>query len=182
MLLGFLGADDVLLEGALRAIADEYGRGQPRWICGGVRWIDGRGNYLGSRSAPPHWMGHRIYASLGWPCLAHMATYLTRDFFEGLGGFDLNFKVAGDYDLFARALSRCRYRRIRRALAASRLTGTNFSLVQKVRGSSECAKVMDAFAPKPTAQRLLYRTALRIWVNAANPVWFVRKPRAWKVP
>ncbi len=181
VLLGFLGADDMLLEGALRAIAKEYGRGQPRWIAGGVRWIDGRDNYLGSTSAPPHWIGHRLYASLGWACLAHMSTYLTREFFEELGGFDLEFKVAGDYDLFTKALSRCRFRRIKSDLAVSRLNGLNFSHVQKVRATSECAKVADAFAPKPAAQRLLYRTMLRIWVNAANPLWCVRKRRGWKV-
>src|ERR1019366_6697757 len=79
VLLGFLGADDLLLEGALGAIAKEYRRGQPRWICGGVRYIDGRGNDLGTLSPPPHWMGHRIFASLGGTCLAHMATYLARD-------------------------------------------------------------------------------------------------------
>ena len=178
VLLGFLGADDMLLEGALRAIAKEYGRGQPRWISGGIRWIDGRGNHLGSRSAPPHWMGHRMFASLDdGPCLAHLATYLTREFFEELGGFNLDFKVAGDYDLFARALCRCPYRRIPRALAAYRLNGMNYSVVHKIRGSSECAKIMDAFAPKLAAQRLFYRTLLRMWLRATNPVWFVRKRR-----
>jgi len=177
-LLGFLGADDMLLEGALRAVAKEYGRGQPRWLSGGVRWIDAKGNSLGSRSAPPRWMGHRIYSSLGWSCIGHMATFLAREFFEELGGFCIDFRDAGDYDLFARALSTCRYRRIGRALAASRLTGLNYSIVQRVRGSNENDRVMDAFAPKAAAQRLLYGTVLRIWLNATNPVWCVRKYRA----
>ena len=175
VLLGFLGADDMLLEGALRAIAKEYERGQPRWISGGVRWIDGRDNYLGSRSAPPRWMGPRMYASLGWSCIGHMATYLAREFFDELGGFDLAFKVAADYDLFARALCRCRYRSIGRDLAASRMTGMNFSFIQEAGARSDCAKVMDAFAPKQAAQRLFYGTVLRIWINATNPVWCVKK-------
>ncbi len=179
VLLGCLGADDMLLGGALGAIAREYGRGQPRWICGGVRYIDGKGNYRGTVSPPPHWMGHRIFASYGGSCLNHQATYLAREFFEELGGFNLDFKVAGDYDLFARALSRCPYRRIPRALAAFRITGRNFSLLQKVRGRYERATITDAFAPKAAAQRLLYRTGLRIWVNATNPVWCVRKYRGW---
>jgi glycosyltransferase involved in cell wall biosynthesis len=181
VLLGFLGADDMLVKGALQAIAKEYGQGQPRWISGGVRWIDGSGNFLGSRSAPPQWMGLRSYASLGWSCFAHMSTYLTREFFDELGGFDRNFTVTADYDLFARALSRCRCRRIGRNLAVSRLTGMNFSTVQKVRSSRECAVVMDAFGPKPLVQRRLYGTLLRVWVNASNPLWSFRKRRGRSV-
>ncbi len=177
LLVGFLGADDMLVKGALRAVAMEYERGRPRWISGGVRWIDGKGAFLGSRSAPPQWMGLRCFASLGWSCIAHMSTYLTREFFDELGGFDRSFRVTGDYDLFARALSKCRYRRIRRDLAVSRLTGMNHSTVQKVRLSSECATVMDSFGPKPTVQRQVCGNLLRVWVNAANPVWSLRKRR-----
>jgi len=55
--------------------------------------------------------------------------------------------------------------------------GMNYSVVHKIRGSSECAKIMDAFAPKLAAQRLFYRTLLRMWLRATNPVWFVRKRR-----
>jgi glycosyltransferase involved in cell wall biosynthesis len=175
VLLGCLGADDMLLEGALGAIAKEYGRGQPRWISGGVRYIDGRGNYLSTLSPPPQWMGHRMFASLGAPCLNHQATYLAREFFDELGGFKPDYKVAGDYDLFARALRRCPFRRIPRALAAFRLTGMNFSLVHKVRCDSECAEITDAFAAKRGAQRLLCRTVLRAWLKATNPTWSVRK-------
>ena len=177
VLLGCLGADDMLLEGALGALADEYERGQPRWISGAIRFIDEKGSYLRTLSPPPHWIGPRIFASLGWPCLCHQATYLAREFFEELGGFDLDFKVAGDFDLFARALCRCPYRRIPRALAAFRYTGMNDNLVKKDLARSECAKVTDTFAPKSAVQRLLYRTALRIRVHATNPLWCLRKYR-----
>jgi hypothetical protein len=57
----------------------------------------------------------------------------------------------------------------------------NFNIVEKVRGTSECARIRDTFAPKPAAQRLLYRTALRLWINATNPRWLVRKRQAWNV-
>ena len=182
VLLGCLGADDMLAEGALGLIAKEYARGQPRWICGDVRYIDGSDNYLGTFSAPPQWMGHRIFASLGWSCLNHQATYVARELFDELGGFNLEFKVAADYDLIARAFSRSPYRRIRRVLSISRITGMNFATIHEVRGSSERATIADAFAPEPAAERLLYRTALKIWLAAANPVWYVRMRRGWLVP
>lgn len=177
-LLGFLGADDMLLEGALNAVADEYLRGQPRWLSGGYRILHDEGKYLVSASAPPSWLGHRIYASLGWSSMAHMSTYLTRGLFEELGGFNTDFKVAGDYDLFARAWSRCRYRRIRRPLIASRITGMNFSYVQVARRTRECAAIAEAFGPTTLWQRTLYGMVLRVWMKTDNLAWFIKGPRA----
>ncbi len=168
VLVGFLGADDMLLEGALEAIAKEYERGQPRWISGGVCFINGIGKCLATALPPPEWLGPRMFASLGVPCLAHMATYVTREFFEQLGGFNLDFKVAADYDMWARALCRCPFRRLPRPLAASRLTGMNFSVVNKSRSARECTNITNAFAPRRKAQRLLYRTVLRVCLKAAN--------------
>jgi glycosyltransferase involved in cell wall biosynthesis len=39
-LLGFLGADDVMLDGALDAVVKAYRAGSRPWVVGGIRWID----------------------------------------------------------------------------------------------------------------------------------------------
>ena len=36
----------------------------------------------------------------------HMATYISRDFFTELEGFNIEFKDSGDYELFMRALAK----------------------------------------------------------------------------
>ena len=177
-LLGFLGADDLLLDGALQALVNAYRQGQPRWLSGSFRWIDKDGTHMMWRSAPPTWLGLQVYASLGWSSMAHMSTYLTRDLFEELGGFNIAFKLAGDYELFARAWSRCAFRRIRRPLAAFRFTETNYSFVHEARKVDECNAIAESFAPKSSRQRKLYRMALRNWMRADKLSWRAKEWRA----
>ena len=105
-LFGFLGADDVMLDGALDEVTMAFRRTSRPWIVGGIRWIDERGLSLGELAAPPSWMSVRMHVCLGWNPIMHMSTYFSRPFFEELGGFDIRFRDSGDYDLFARALAR----------------------------------------------------------------------------
>ncbi|MFC7690421.1 glycosyltransferase [Paeniroseomonas aquatica] len=55
-LLGFLGADDVMLEGAMAEVVRAWRDSGRRWVVGGIRWIDDRGRDLGELAAPPGWM------------------------------------------------------------------------------------------------------------------------------
>jgi glycosyltransferase involved in cell wall biosynthesis len=174
-LIGFLGADDLLLDGALPLLARYYREGGRRWVCGGVRWIDSLGVDLGCPSAPPTWLTPEIHSSLGWNCIWHMATYVSREFFAELGGFDISFRDAGDYDFFARALSRCPYTRVPAPLAVFRRTGENNSVVHGTRAYQEGVRVMEAFGPKSDAQRWAYRWLLKVWLNASGPVWCFKK-------
>jgi hypothetical protein len=104
-LLGFLGCDDMLLPGALDAVVRSYREGGRRWVVGGIRWTDGDGVSRGDLAAPPSWMTVPMAASLGWNCIMHMASYVERDFYRELGGFDKRMKYSGDYDFFLRALA-----------------------------------------------------------------------------
>ena len=104
-LLGFLGADDLLLPGALAAVARRYEADRHPMLIGGVRWIDGGGKSLGHFRAPPHWMSSRMLADLGWCYIHQMATYVTRDLYNELGGFDISLTVSSDYDFFCKALA-----------------------------------------------------------------------------
>jgi hypothetical protein len=170
-----------LLEGALQVVARQYREGQHRWISGGVRWIDGDGRDLGSTSAPGAWMTTKVFACLGWCCVWHMATYVSRGLFEELGGFKVDFKDAGDYEFFARALSQSSYKRITRPLAAYRLTGQNNSVIHRERTNLECRRVLNSFGPPSDLERIAYRYLLKLWVNGANPVWCAKKwTRKWK--
>jgi hypothetical protein len=108
---------------------------------------------------------------------------MTRDFFERLGGYDTSFKIMGDYKIFAEALDLQRYDRIARVLTIVRLhpeavsAATSSSL-----HSSERERIVTTYGPRSRVLRQLYRQALRVWLNASNPRWFLSKrlfaPRA----
>lgn len=174
-LLGFLGADDVMLDGALEAVTMAYRRNWEGWIVGGIRWIDDEGYGLGELAAPPSWMNVRMHACLGWNPIMHMSTYFSREFFDELGGFDISYKDSGDYDLFARALAREPYRRIARPLTCFRRTGRNNSVVHAERTSAENLSVLERFGPSNGIERKFWRFVLKTWLNGRNPSWTAAK-------
>jgi glycosyltransferase involved in cell wall biosynthesis len=174
-LLGFLGADDRLLDGGLEAIVTAYRQSGRRWIVGGIQWIDEHGHDLGELAAPPTWIVARMLACLDWNPVSHMGTYMTRDFFTELGGFNIDFKDAGDFDLFTRALSKAPFERVATPVACFRRTGSNNSVVSVVRSMREVESVCDAFGPTSRIERVLWRYVLKAWINVTNPGWSSRK-------
>ncbi|WP_186418229.1 glycosyltransferase family 2 protein [Bosea sp. CS1GBMeth4] len=174
-LLGFLGADDVMLPGAAAAVVDTYRTSRRRWVVGAIRWIDSRGHGLGGLAAPPNWMTPAMLVCLGWNPIMHMATYFSRSFYEELGGFDIAYKDAGDYDMFCRALAKEPYGRIARPIACFRRTGVNNSAIHGARTTAECARIYAQHGPSSQAERLFWRLLLKTYFNLANPDWLLSK-------
>lgn len=174
-LVGCLGADDVLLEGSLAEIVRAYRHGGKRWVVGGIRWIDEYGNILGGFAAPPSWIVPRIFVSFDWCSIMHQATYMSRDFFKELGGFNIEYRVVGDFDMFARALSKAPYQRVARQIACYRRTGANYSATHPERTVYESSLVRKDFGPKSKWERRIWRVLMCTWLNIRNPQWFFRR-------
>ncbi|PZU95196.1 MAG: glycosyltransferase [Chelatococcus sp.] len=174
-LLGFLGADDVMLEGALEKVVEAYRKSGRRWVSGGIRWIDTKGRDLGGLAAPPNWMTPAMLVSLGWNPLMHMGTYFSRNFFDELKGFDISYKDAGDYEMFCRALTKAPYGRIAQPIACFRRTGMNNSAIHGSRTAAEYARIQAVYGPRSNAQRLFWRALLKAYFNLGNPDWMMSK-------
>ena len=174
-LIGFLGADDVMLDGALEKVAEAHRKSKRRWIVGGIRWIDERGRSLGDLAAPPSWMTARMHACLSWNPIMHMATYFSRDFFTALGGYNIDYKDAGDFEMFARALREEPYERISATIACFRRTGANNSVVNAERADREMRSVTEKFGPQSNFERACWRYLLKTWLNIRNPGWLAKK-------
>jgi hypothetical protein len=124
----------------------------------------------------PRRIPREVFASLGWSCLPFPATYMTRDFFERLGGYDISFKIMGDYKIFAEALDLQPYDRLARVLAIMSLHGENVSAATgSARYGRERERIVETYGPRSRVLRQVYRQALRLWLNARNPAWFVGK-------
>jgi glycosyltransferase involved in cell wall biosynthesis len=175
-LIGFLGADDLLLEGALDAVLRSYVQHpDAAWLSGGVRLIDGRGRSLGVMHPPPSWIPASMHACLGWSCIHHMATFISRPFFTELGGFNIYYHASGDYEMFCRARMRHPFVRINRTVACFRRTGQNYSVVQIQAGTEQCRAVQQRFGPASQTRRRLNRYFMKVLVNGFNPSWSTHK-------
>jgi glycosyltransferase involved in cell wall biosynthesis len=175
ILVGFLGCDDILLPGALDAVADCYERSGRRWVMGGCRWVDGRGVSRGDFRAPPAWLKAPMLASLGWSCVPHTSTYVRKDLLEELDGFNTEFHYAGDYEFFVRALEQEPFSRVRQVLSCFRRHGANTSMQMDEIHQAELQAVAERWAPEPEWQRSAYRYLLKAWLNGTNPSWFAMK-------
>ena len=173
--VGFLGADDVMLPGGLQALIDAARITSAPWMTGGVRYVDAEFRSIGRLQPLPHWTPLSLHACLGWSAIHHIATYISRDFFDALGGFDIEYTVAADYELFCRASMQARPCRIAKPVAAMRRTGHNFSARHAELGRQQCAAIRQRYGPRSLVTQNVYRQVIRIWVNAANPTWSLRK-------
>jgi glycosyltransferase involved in cell wall biosynthesis len=174
-LLGSLGCDDVFLPGALESVVQHYERTDAQWLVGGCRWMDQRGTPRGDLRAPPSWLSARALASLGWNCFPDQSTFLRRDFFLELGGFDDSFSYCGDYELYARTLQNAPFTRINRILTGIRRHGDNLSMSADPQRLAEERRVVERYGPESELQRRAYRYLLKLWLNGTNPTWALSK-------
>lgn len=174
-LIGMLGADDVLLDGAMKWIVQAYRESDRPWVIGGIRWIDENGRSLGGYKAPPMWMTATMCASHHSGPIPQVATYFSREFFTQLGGFDQSYSFFSDNELFVRALAKAAYARLARPVACYRRTGRNHSFVNRGNSSSEQHRLRAQFGPKSELEAQFWCYALRLWFNLSNPEWLMYK-------
>jgi glycosyltransferase involved in cell wall biosynthesis len=174
-LIGFLGADDVLLPGAAEAVVEAYRRSGRRWLVGGLRWIGPSGQSLGNFRAAPHWMTWRIHAACDFTPISPLAAYMSQEFFLEYGGYDERYEVAPEFDLFARALRRERFERIDRPLACWRRHGQNNSVVHRDGLLREGHAVRESFGMRDDFTRSLLSYAMKAWFHLSNPGWCAGK-------
>src|SRR5262245_33432946 len=174
-LIGFLGADDVLLPGAIEAVVEAYRRTGRRWLVGHLRWITAEGQILGDFRAPPRWMTTAEHVALDWNVISPLATYIDREFFCQLVGFDERFDAAADFDLFARALCREPFERVARPLACWRRHGQNHSAVHRELAVREVRAIRESLRLSDGLGRSFQRYAMKAWFNLSNPKWCVGK-------
>lgn len=173
--VGVLGGDDTLLPGSLQRVADWYTSRTSEWVAGGIRWTDHDGRSMGDLKPPPRWMTVAAYASLDWSCIPHQSTFMTREFFDQLGGYTTSYSYTGDFQLFARALQVAGFDRIPHSLATYRRHGSNLSMSSSAERLEEHQRTVALFAPASPMLRFVNRLGLRVWLNLASPRWFLLK-------
>ena len=143
--LYFLNADDLLADTTVLADVSDFWQRHPDCdlLYGNINVVaqhDGTltpVDYPGPEDILDHLTG-------GWIC--HQAMFARRELFEAIGGFDLQYRIAADYDWLLRALNhRARLKYLPRPIANYRLGG--LSNTDQVRSLSEMFAVQNQFLP-----------------------------------
>lgn len=176
-IFGFINSDDELLPGALKKIARAFDMGSCVGAISGCGYfVDGSGNYL--KSITPSRFTPWRYAH-GAVSIFQQGTFFRSEWFNKIGGFNINNKTCWDGELFLEmALAGARFKTIGQELAIFRLHEASIT------GSG---RLNDAYAKD---SERLFRKALnrprsrgdRYWVIIAKirkwifePMWLLRR-------
>lgn len=186
VLLNWLNSDDLLLPGALQAIAD-------RWRDAQADLIVGEDLHFTTTPAEPTFhfrpAGHAFPACLRYwegtfryhqPC-----TFFTREAYHRAGGIDPSLHYVMDYDLYCRilALPGCRVSFVPQPISAFRIHAAAKTTAQRPRFLQEQAAVSRRYwqlgGLDPTnAQRQLRRHEARCRLHQGTEAWRSGAPAA----
>lgn len=125
--IGFIGADDILLPGAINAYLKVINSTSDietyDYICAHNEYVDLNGKLLKIMGEAPRWSKMRNMMAA-----AHVASLHNKhNLFETIGGYDLQFKICADYDLLLRKRDKLKYLFIESHIAQMRVGGMSFS-------------------------------------------------------
>lgn len=156
---GWLCSDDLLLPGALDAVA-EYFYENPGVMAayGDAMWIDAEGRFL----RPKKEMGFNRFVFLhDHNYIPQPSMFWRRSLYEAVGGLDPGFDLAMDADLWERFSRRTRIGHIPRYLSCMRFYAQQKTRARRGEGRGEDA-IIRARRSHPLAARVPVSTVLRM--------------------
>jgi glycosyltransferase involved in cell wall biosynthesis len=119
----FIGSDDELLPGAISAYM-ELAKQHPEaeYLSSQIRWIHPSGYVNSAHGRAWNWkvFAHRM-------CVAHVGSMHRRSLYNRLGGYDISYRSAADYELLLRAREGLRAAFMPRVTATMRAGGASDS-------------------------------------------------------
>ena len=116
-IFGWLNSDDMYLPGAVSAAVEALLASGSALVHGGWRRIDASGRVINEVAAVPFDLRRQLnYANL----VAQPGALFTREAFEAVGGLDVSYRYAMDYELFLRIGERFPVRHVDRTLGVYR--------------------------------------------------------------
>jgi glycosyltransferase involved in cell wall biosynthesis len=155
--VGIINADDRYLPGALRAVRDAY-RGTPAdfVVYGNMVWERGEQRRR-IRPRPLPWAWKYVDSPFDHPTM-----FVPRSVYDRVGGYDLGYRYAMDYDFYLRAFAAgVRFRRLDADIAAFAATGRSANAPRECH--REVLRSQLAHGLSPAVCRLTF--ALKMGVN-----------------
>ena len=128
-LITYIGADDQLVEGCVPRVLAAYRATGRRWVAGAVRWVDKDGRHLAKLKPIVCSATAEQHAAVGHPLIHISATWMEKEFYNEVGGFNRKYRFAAEYDFTTRALAAAPFARLTETISIWRFTGRNFSIV-----------------------------------------------------
>lgn len=175
--LTYLNADDIVYTTAFRDLIDLAERSAADVAYGNADFMSGDGSFLfGVRSAPPADLPHLFRIPLQG--LPQPGTIFAGSLFEKLGGFNTEFRLAGDADFFLRALqSGAKFVHLRQPVCSFRLHAAQQTATQRAGVREEDRRIQSAAGGRTAAAT----AAMLKWRLRNVPSYLIRYLRTGSI-
>ena len=148
-ILGWLNADDLLHPQALLKVADAFlSHPEARWITGRPTAFDASGATAWVRPDLPRWTPDIFYAGDFRAFIQQESTFFARDLWLAAGaGFDPDFTLAGDFDLWLRFFKLADLVAVDRLIGGYRIHGQNRAILAHDAYMDEVRRSLDRHRP-----------------------------------
>lgn len=183
-LIAYLGGDDIMLPGAMAAVAEVWREERKPMLFSRIRWTNGdMSTVYGELKPPPPWLSAKMHASFGWNYLAAISSFITPEGYQKVGTFNPDMAKTPDYEFWTRALHLgLEFSRVDHPTVVFRRHGGNDSMNFSDVYTQNLEYVMSSYGPKSKWERLALGYAFKAWVYGNHPTWsksqFTTKLRA----
>lgn len=141
-IFAYINADDTYFPGAIRtAVNWLQDHAEVAGIYGNAYWIDTEGERIGTYPTEPF-----DPATLGQSCyICQPSCFLRTEILRAMGGFNTEYQVAFDYELWLRLAQTHRLLKIDALLANSRMHRMNKTLRQRTVGFEEASRALRRY-------------------------------------
>lgn len=139
-ILAYLNSDDIYRPNTIQAVV-EYLQKHPEtsMVFGNTDYIDAEGDFLYSYRYPA--FKYARYIQLNWSSIPQQASFWRRRVHDTIGYFNADFKLAGDFDFFARLGKNLQIDHVNQVLAAQRFHCETLSCIKAKVNIEEVKKI-----------------------------------------
>lgn len=175
-ILAYLNSDDLYNPDTLKIIAQYLTRNSETMaIYSDCEMIDKNDNFLYIYHFPKFKFSN--YIALNWSYIPQPTTFWRRIINEKLGNFDVSFKMAGDYEFFARIGKHFKIDKLDLNLSKFRLHNSSLTSTHKNINRDEVLRIHNMYGVKRDIFTEIRRICMEIQIKLSNIAVYLKKFR-----
>lgn len=128
-IVAYLNSDDIYKPNAIQTIVDYFQKHPKTFLVyGDTDYMDADGNFMYTYRYPA--FKYNRFIVLNWSSIPQQSSFWRRGIHNEIGYFNTEFKMAGDFEFFARVGKRYRIDHVKQVLASQRIHAETLSNMQ----------------------------------------------------
>ena len=144
-ILAYLNSDDIYQPDTIQTVVDYFQKYQETFLVyGDTNYIDAEDNFICTYRYPA--FKYARYIQLNWSSIPQQASFWRREVHEKIGYFNSEFKMAGDFEFYARVGKHYRIDHLKQVLASQRIHAETLSCTRSDINKEEVKRIHQYYA------------------------------------